>query len=179
MGKTVLVLSASPRKEGNSDILCDQFARGAREAGHHAEKIFLGDKSITYCIGCETCMQNGGICIQDDDMEEILSKIIEADVIVLATPVYFYSMDAQLKTVIDRTVARYTEIENKEFYFIATAATTERQLLELTIDGLRGFINCLENATEKGVVYGYGVWKKGDVNSKDTMDQAYEMGRRV
>lgn len=179
MGKTVLVLSASPRKEGNSDILCDQFARGAREAGHHAEKIILGDKSITYCIGCETCMQNGGICIQDDDMQEILSKMIEADVIVLATPVYFFSMDAQLKTVIDRTVARYTEIENKEFYFIATAATNERQLLELTIDGLRGFISCLENAMEKGVVYGYGLWKKGDVNSKDTIDQAYEMGKRV
>ena len=179
MGKTVLVLSASPRKEGNSDILCDQFARGAREAGHHAEKIFLGDKSIKYCIGCETCMQNGGICIQDDDMEEILSKMIDADVIVLATPVYFYSMDAQLKTVIDRTVSRYAEIENKEFYFIATAATNERQLIELTIDGLRGFISCLENAMEKGVVYGYGVWKKGDVNNKDTMDQAYEMGRRV
>lgn len=179
MAKTVLVLSASPRKGGNSDILCDQFVKGAQEAGHQAEKIFLGDKTITYCIGCEICMQNGGTCVHDDDMEEILQKMIDADVIVLATPVYFYSMDAQLKTVIDRTVARYTAIENKEFYFIATAATNERKLLEPTIQGFRGFTSCLNGAREKGVIYGCGVWKKGDIIKKGTMDQTYEMGKRV
>jgi len=179
MSKTVLILSASPRKGGNSDILCDQFAKGAREAGHQAEKIFLGDKTIAYCIGCETCMQNGSICVQDDDMEEILQKMIDSDVIVLATPVYFYSMDAQLKTVFDRTVSRYTEIQNKEFYFIATAATNERKLIEPTIEGFRGFTSCLNGAQEKGVVYGCGVWKKGDILKKGTMDQAYEMGKRA
>lgn len=179
MGKTVLVLSASPRKGGNSDILCDQFVKGALESGHQAEKIFLGDKGITYCIACETCMQNGGVCAQDDDMEEILQKMIEADVIVLATPVYFYSMDAQLKTVIDRTVARYTEIANKEFYFIATAAAEDKKLLERTIEGLRGFTSCLNGAQEKGVIYGCGVWKKGDILKKGTMEQTYEMGKRA
>ncbi len=179
MRKTVLVLSASPRRGGNSDILCDQFVKGAQEAGHQAEKIFLGDKTIGYCIGCETCMRNGGICVQDDDMEGILSKMIGADVIVLATPVYFYSMDAQLKTVIDRTVARYTEVANKEFYFIATAATNEQKLLESTIEGLRGFTSCLNRAQERGVIYGCGAWKKGDIRKKDAMDQTYEMGKHI
>ncbi len=179
MRKTVLVLSASPRRNGNSDILCDQFVKGAQAAGQQAEKIFLGDKTISYCIGCETCMQNGGVCVQDDDMEEILQKMIDADVIVLATPVYFYTMDAQMKTVIDRTVARYTEIANKEFYFIATAAADDKKLLERTIEGFRGFTSCLNGALEKDVIYGTGAWKKGDIKKKEAMNQAYEMGKRA
>ena len=122
MSKNILILSGSPRKGGNSDILCDRFMEGARESGHRAEKVFLRDRNIGYCIGCEACHQNNGVCVQKDDMAEILGKMIAADVIVMATPVYFYTMDAQMKTLIDRCVARYTEISNKAFYFIATAA---------------------------------------------------------
>ena len=122
MSKYKLILSGSPRRGGNSDILCDRFMEGARESGHRAEKDFLRDKNIGYCLGCEACHQNNGVCVQKDDMAEILGKMIAADVIVMATPVYFYTMDAQMKTLIDRCVARYTEISNKAFYFIATAA---------------------------------------------------------
>ena len=118
MSKKVLVLSSSPRKGGNSEILCDQFIVGAQEEGNSAEKIFLRDKKIGYCVACEYCQKSGGVCSHKDDMAEILEKMIAADAIVLATPVYFYSMDAQMKTLIDRTVARYTEIRDKEFYFI-------------------------------------------------------------
>jgi multimeric flavodoxin WrbA len=177
MRKTVLVLSASPRRGGNSDILCDQFVKGAQEAGHQAEKIFLGDKTITYCIGCEICMQNDGVCVQDDDMEEILQKMIAADVIVMATPVYFYTMNAQMKALIDRTVAGYTAIRNKEFYFIATAAVPEKQQVERTIEGFRGFTSCLTGAQEKGVIYGVGAWKKGEIRTTPAMELAYEMGK--
>ena len=132
MSKNILILSGSPRKGGNSDILCDRFMEGARESGHRAEKVFLRDKNIGYCIGCEACHQNNGVCVQKDDMAEILGKMIAADVIVMATPVYFYTMDAQMKTLIDRCVARYTEISNKAFYFIATAADGEKRSLERT-----------------------------------------------
>lgn len=121
MTKKILILSASPRRNGNSDILCDQFALGAGEAGHEVEKIFLRDKDIHYCTGCYVCEKTKGVCAIKDDMPEILEKIIRTDVLVLSTPVYFYCMNAQLKTVIDRTVARYTEIKNKEAYLIATA----------------------------------------------------------
>lgn len=120
MSKNILILSGSPRKGGNSDILCDRFMEGARESGHRAEKVFLRDRNIGYCIGCEACHQNNGVCVQKDDMAEILGKMIAADVIVMATPVYFYTMDAQMKTLIDRCVARYTEISTRRFYFIAT-----------------------------------------------------------
>ena len=105
MNKNVLVISASPRKGGNSDTLCDEFIRGAQESGNHAEKIFLASKNIKYCIGCGVCNTTQK-CVQKDDMAEILDKMVEADVIVLATPVYFYTMDAQMKTLIDRTVPR-------------------------------------------------------------------------
>lgn len=125
--KKILVLSASPRKGGNSEILCDEFIRGAKESGNYGEKIFLREKKIGYCIACDYCKQNNGECSQADDMADILEKMIESDVIVLATPVYFYTMDAQLKTLIDRTVARYTEITNKEFYYIITAADTVKE----------------------------------------------------
>ncbi|KUO77101.1 MAG: NADPH-dependent FMN reductase [Desulfosporosinus sp. BRH_c37] len=178
MNKKVLMLSGSPRKGGNSDLLCDQFMLGAKEVGNQTEKIFLRDKEIGYCTGCETCYDTHK-CVQKDDMAEILEKMIAADVIVMATPVYFYTMDAQMKTLIDRTVPRYEEITGKEFYFIVTAADSSKQSMERTLDGFRGFTLCLNGAEEKGVVYGVGVWRKGDINGSPTMQQAYEMGKTV
>lgn len=179
MGKKVLVLSASPRKGGNSDILCDQFMQGAKEAGHETEKIFLKDKEINYCLACDECKRNGGICDQKDDMSKVLDKMFEADVIVMATPVYFYTMDAQMKTLIDRTYSRYMEIKDKDFYFIATAAVTRKEALKRTIEGFRGFTSVLNGANEKGVIYGTGAWNMGDIKSSDAMEDAYKMGQTI
>src|SRR5512135_386020 len=179
VSRKVLILSASPRKGGNSDLLCDQFLRGAKEAGNHVEEIFLRDKKINYCTGCGTCQENGGKCIQKDDIAEVLDKMIVADVIVMATPVYFYTMNGQMKTLIDRTCARYTEISNKEMYFIVAAADSRKQAMERTLEGFRGFTSCLEGAKEKGIIYGTGAWKEGDIKRSKTMTQQYEMGKKV
>jgi multimeric flavodoxin WrbA len=179
MAKKVLILSASPRKGGNSDLLCDQFLRGAKEAGNQAEKIFLRDRKINYCRGCGECQGNGGKCIQRDDMAEVLNKMISADVIVMATPVYFYTMNARMKTLIDRTCARYTEIRNKEFYFIVAAADTSRRAMKRTLEGFRAFTSCLSRPKEKGIIYGTGAWKAGDIKGSKAMTQAYEMGSQV
>lgn len=116
MTKNVLVLSASPRKGGNSDLLCDEFVQGAKKAGHDAEKVFLREKKIGYCVACDACRKNGGRCFQKDDMPAILEKMMTADVIVMATPVYFYSMSAQLKTLIDRVYPSYTGVRGKDIY---------------------------------------------------------------
>ncbi|WP_088226647.1 flavodoxin family protein [Desulfosporosinus sp. FKB] len=178
MAKKVLVLSASPRKGGNSDLLCDQFILGANEAGNQTEKIFLRDKKIGYCTGCESCYASHK-CVQNDDMAEILEKMIRAEVIVMATPVYFYTMNAQMKTLIDRTVPKYQEITGKEFYFIVAAADSSEQAMERTIDGFRGFTLCLNGAKEKGVAYGVGAWHKGDIKGSEAMQQAFEMGKNV
>lgn len=179
MSKKVLVISGSPRKDGNSDILCNEFIKGAQSSGHECEKIFLSDKNINYCTGCGVC-NNTHKCVQKDDMAEILDKMINADIIVLATPVYFYSMDAQLKTLIDRTVPRYMEIRSKEFYYIITAADTSKANMQRTIEGLRGFTeDCLPGSVEKGILYGLGVWQKGEVLNTPLMEQAFNLGKNV
>lgn len=177
--KNVLILSGSPRKGGNSDILCDQFAQGAREAGHEVDKIRIAERRIGFCLGCEKCQQNGGVCVQKDDMAEILDKMVRADVIVLASPVYFYTIDAQMKALIDRTVPRYTEISGKRFYLIVTAADTSLARMERTIGCFRGFLDCLKGAEEAGIVYGVGAWKKGDVKPLPCMARALELGRNA
>lgn len=180
MNKKVLIISASPRKGGNSDTLCDQFMLGAKEAGNNVEKIFLKDKEINYCTGCGVCNNIGKGCVQKDDMAEILEKMIAADAIVMATPVYFYTMNGQMKTFIDRICARYTEINNKDFYFIATAAEGRKQAIERTVEEFRGLTDCcLTGAKEKGIIYGVGVWNIGDIKGTKAMTEAYEMGKTV
>ena len=176
--KKVLILSGSPRKNGNSDILCDEFARGAAEAGNHVEKIRVADKNIGFCRACYAC-RGTGVCAIKDDMAEVLQKMIDADVLVLASPVYFYSIDAQLKALIDRTVARWLDVKNKEFYYIVTAADSGKEAAETTLACFRGYADCVDGAIEKGVIYGMGVYEKGKVKDTAAMKEAYEMGRNV
>jgi multimeric flavodoxin WrbA len=177
--KNVLILSASPRKGGNSDLLCDQFMKGATESGHQVEKIRVQDQSINFCKGCLACQSNGGECVQADDMGGILEKMIQADVLVLATPVYFYNMDAQMKVLIDRTCARYTEITDKKVYLIATSTDTGAGAMEGTINGFRAALSCYPNAEVAGIICGTGVTHTGDIKGKPEMDQAYEMGKNL
>jgi multimeric flavodoxin WrbA len=177
--KKVLIISSSPRRGGNSDLLCDKFTAGARESGNNVEKIFLKDKKINYCTGCGTCIDRGGKCSQRDDMTEILNKMVEADVIVMATPVYFYTMCGQMKTFIDRTCARYTEISNKDFYFIVTAADNSKSAMERTVEEFRAFTSCLDGPEEKGIIYGIGAWNKGEIKGMPAMVEAYQLGMSV
>jgi multimeric flavodoxin WrbA len=179
MNKKVLLLSSSPRRNGNSDLLCDQFMMGAQESGHCTEKIFLKDKKINYCTGCGVCLNGERSCSQKDDMTEVLDKMIAADVIVMATPVYFYTMCAQMKTLIDRTCSRYTEISNKEFYFIITAADNSKKAMERTLEEFGGFTSCLEGGKEKGMILGTGAWNIGDIKKSYSMKEAFDMGKTV
>jgi len=179
MGKKVLILSASPRKGGNSDTLCNQFMEGAQQAGHQVEKIFLKEKKINYCTGCGACYNRGNECSQKDDMLEVLNKMIDADVIVMATPIYFYTMNGQMKTLIDRTCSRYTEINDKEFYFIVAAADDSKISMTRTIEEFRGFLYCLEGANEKGIIYGTGAWQVGDIKNKPVMEEAFRLGKNI
>ena len=177
--KNVLILSGSPRLNGNSDLLCNEFMRGAQEAGHEVEKIRVATKKIGYCRACYFCRDHEGQCAMRDDMAEILEKMLKADVIVLASPVYFYSVDAQLKTVIDRTVARWLEFHNKEFYYIMSAAENTDTVMDTTLACLRGLADCLDGSVERGVIYGKGVYEKGEIKDHSAMQQAYEMGKSI
>ncbi len=179
MTQKVLILSASPRKGGNSDLLCDQFMKGTIESGNQVEKIFIQDKKINFCLGCMACQQNGGGCVQHDDMDEILEKMIQADVLVMATPIYFYNMDAQLKLLIDRTCSRYQEISDKKAYLITTCADTSEIASDVTIAGFRVFLDCLNNVKEMGIISATDVTNMGDIKEKPEMNIAYQMGRDV
>jgi len=180
MSKKVLIISSSPLKGGNSNTLCDEFQKGAEMSGNKAEKIFLRDKKINFCHSCGYCRANDyNRCSQKDDMNQIIEKMLEADVILMATPVYFYAMCGQMKVFIDRCCAKYTKISNKEFYFIITAADNNKAALERTVEEFRGFLDCLNSPVEKGILYATGVWKKGEVLSTEFPQQAFELGSAV
>lgn len=179
MAKNILILSGSPRKGGNSDTLCDQFLKGAIEAGHNVEKIHVQSKKVSPCVACYYCKDHAGVCAIKDDMAEILDKMLSADVIVLSSPVYFYSISAQLKAVIDRTVAKWLEFKNKEFYYIMTAAEDTNTVMDCTLACMRGLAECLEGSVEKGVIYGKGVYTIGEINNHPAMQKAYEMGKNA
>ena len=177
--KKVLILEGSARPNGNSCILSNEFARGAEEAGHSVEKIQISRKKLSGCLGCNACYRNGGTCVQKDDMEEIRAKMLDADIIVLASPIYFYSMTAQMKTVIDRTYAFYNQLAGKTFYFIVTCAATDASFTETMLASLRGFTCCVPEAKEGGVVLGIGAMEAGEIRKSDAMQQAYQMGQNV
>ncbi len=174
----VLAISSSPRKGGNSDVLCDEFLKGAAEQGHQVEKIRLATKKIAPCLACYGCADTH-ICVRNDDMAEVLDALKAADVIVLASPVYFYSICAQMKTMIDRCMSDYGAIQNKRFYLIVTAADPQHCAADETLADFRGYLRCLPGAVEAGVIFGTGTWDKGDVYRHPSLAEAYEMGRSV
>ena len=147
--------------EFNSDTLCDEFQKGCQEAGHQVRKVSLRNRKIQFCTVCYACKKTGS-CIQKDDAVEILQQMTEADVIVLATPVYFYSMAGQVKTLIDRCLSCGAKLTGKEFYFIATAAAGKAEM-ERTIDALQGFTDCLPGAQVKGII----LWSRGMAAGRD------------
>ena len=178
MVKNIIVISSSPRIEGNSDILTNQFICGAKESGHKVCKINFSNKNINYCKGCLSC-QLTSRCLQDDDMDEILEEMVNADVIVFATPVYFFSMCGQMKTFIDRTTPRYNELCNKEFYYLLTASINDEKYLKPTVREFNVFLDCLKNPSQKGIVYGINSTEVGEIKASPAYMEAYEMGKKV
>ncbi|MBQ7629544.1 MAG: flavodoxin family protein, partial [Selenomonadaceae bacterium] len=122
------------------------------------KKIFISEKNIGYCHACYAFRKTHK-CILKDDMAEILDKMIDADVLVLASPVYFYSINAQIKTVLDRTLARWTELKDKEFYYILSAGEDDKSIMERSVECFRGFADCFEGSPERGVIYGHGLYE--------------------
>ncbi|MFR9255398.1 MAG: flavodoxin family protein [Merdibacter sp.] len=109
--ENVLIIAGSPRRE-NSDLLCEAFAQGAREAGHSVEMVTSRSLHIAPCQACYGCRASH-VCVQKDDMETLMSRMLACDVLVLATPVYFYSMSAQMKAMIDRTLPVYAQMRER------------------------------------------------------------------
>lgn len=177
--KQVLILSSSPRKGGNTDLLCDAFARGAEEVGGHVEKISLTDYRILPLSGAMADRNVDSSAVVADDAEQIIRKMVEADIIVLATPVYFMNINGQLKTLIDRVYGHEKELKNKEFYYMVACADDKAATARCGLNGLRGFVVCLPNPTERGSVTAIGHWHKGSVAGSRYEDEAYQLGKSI
>lgn len=173
--ESILIISSSPRKNGNSQMLCEQFKRGAEEKGHTVTLIRLMEKKIGFCRACDGCMRNGGTCVLNDDMAEILKLFQKADVLVLATPVYFYGISAQMKTFIDRTYPIWQHLGKKEVYYIISAGLGE-DIIERSLGDLDGFVEHLEEYRIAGRIYATDVMEAGLVKNLDVFEKAYQMG---
>jgi len=165
MSKKVLVISTSPRKGGNSETLADEFVRGAREAGNDVEKVTLYDKDIRFCKGCLVC-QNTQRYIIHDDADTIVQNMLTADVIVFATPIYYYGMCGQMKTLLDRANPLFpTDYRFRDIYLLAAAAEEDGHTVDGAVTGLQGWIDCFEKARLAGTVFAGGVTTVGDRKS--------------
>ncbi len=180
MTKKVLIISTSLRPDANSEILAHETERGAIEAGHSVEFVTLKDKEIKFCKGCLAC-QKLGKCVIKDDANEITAKMKEADVIVWATPIYYYEMSGQMKTLIDRANSLFTTGKNfSEVYVITTSADMEKGVIQTVLSGVRGWIGCFEGVELCGHLEAGGVDSPNEVKSnKPLMEQAYEMGKNI
>lgn len=176
--KNVLIISSSPRKRGNSQLLCEEFKRGAEESCNSVTLVRLAEKKIGYCRACDSCMKNNGVCALNDDMADILESFKKADVLVLATPVYFYGICAQMKTFIDRTYPIWQHLGEKEVYYIISAGLGE-DIIKRSLGDLDGFVEHLEKYEIKGRIYASNIMDAGEVTETSLMNAAYEMGRTV
>ena len=174
--KRVLVISASPRRGGNTDLLCDEFVRGAQEAGGKVEKIFLDDYKIDFFH--EQHEQSADSVAEGDQAPMLINKMAASDIIVLSSPVYYMNIDGQLKPLMDRCY-RHPGLEGKEFYYITACADTEESTAETAIFAFRGFVVCLKDPTERGMVKAVGMGRKGAVKDSQYMQEAYDLGKTI
>lgn len=179
MHKKVLIISTSPRRGGNSDSLADAFAQGAREAGHTVEQISLSDKTIGFCKGCLVC-QKTQRCVIRDDADSIAQNMLTADVLVFSTPIYYYGMCGQMKTMLDRSNPLYSaDYRFRDVYLLAAAAEEDEQTVDGAVNGLQGWIDCFEKARLAGTVFAGGVTAVGDIENHPALQRAHQLGNAV
>lgn len=177
--KNVLIISTSPRKGGNSESLALEFAKGAEEAGNKVETVFFREKNIGFCKGCLACTKTNR-CVTKDDAAELVEKMMAADVIAFATPIYYYEMSGQMKTLLDRGNPMYSaDYAFRDIYLLSTAAEDGEDVPKRAVNGLEGWIECFPKARLAGTVFAGGVNAVGDIKGHSAMNEAYEMGKTI
>ena len=178
--KKVIVISTSLRQGSNSDMLAEKFIEGAKAAGNEVEKISLVGKSIQFCKGCMAC-QKLGRCVIKDDVNDIMAKVLKADVICWATPIYYYEMSGQMKTLLDRMNPLYTtDYKFRRVYMLSTAAEDEESTPEKAVNGLRGWVDCFEKAELADTLFCGGINDPGEALGKAAeLEEAYKFGLRI
>ena len=177
--KKVIVISTSLRAGSNSDMLAEKFMEGAKASGNEVEKISLRGKEIKFCIGCLSC-QKTGACVFKDDVPEIMEKVLHADVVCWATPIYYYEMSGQMKTLIDRMNALYSlDYKFRDVYMLTTAAEDEPEVPKRAEAGLTGWIDCYPKSHLAGTLFCGGVDAPRTIEGNQKLQEAYELGKSV
>ena len=176
----VLVITTSFRARSNSDILSERLLAGAKDAGHEVEHISLKGKEIKFCIGCLAC-QKTQKCVLKDDAMEIAGKVKNADTLVFATPIYYYEMCGQMKTLLDRLNPLYpSDYRFRNVYMLATAAEDEKTTSEKAVSGLQGWVDCFEKATFVDSLFCGGISDPGEASVKEAeLEEAYNFGKSL
>jgi multimeric flavodoxin WrbA len=186
----VLGIFGSPRKGGNTELLLEELLKGAEKEGASVERLYLSDFTIIPCKECHGC-DNTGSCVILDDMEKIYPKLLEADVVILASPIFFYGVTAWAKALIDRSQAFWArkyllkdpsfgrEGKKRKGFFISVGATKGQKVFEGSILTVKYFFDVL-NANYVGQLLFKGVEAKGDIlKHPEALQQAFEAGRRL
>lgn len=175
----IVVLLGSPNRQGSSHILAERFRQGAEEAGHSVELIDVAHAEIHPCTGCIHCGYEGP-CIQKDDVESIRPKILDADMMVFVTPLYYYGMSAQLKAMIDRFCAFNSSIQQKgmKSALLTAAWNADSWTFEALEAHYKTLVRYL-NLEDMGMVLGYGCGTPSTTKLSAYPQQAYELGKRL
>lgn len=178
--KKIVIISSSIRNKSNSERLAQQALQGALESGNQAELITLKDKDIRFCKGCLAC-QKTMKCVIKDDVSEILEKVKSADTVVFVTPIYYYELSGQLKTLLDRLNPLYPqEYSFRDVYLMTTSAEEGDEVVETAVGGLKGWIACFEKARFAGMFNGGGVNDANEVSGReDMLKAAYDFGKAL
>ena len=176
--KKVVIITSSLRDNSNSNALAERFMEGAKESGNAVEIVSLKTNRIAPCLGCNYC-QIHGCCVMKDKLNEILDKVIDSDVLVFASPTYFYSISGTLKNFIDRTYAKFTKIKNKDFYYIGSCSDDSKEAIDRCVNTVKGFLDCLDSVNLKGIVYGIALTDVFDAKYSNSYNEAYEMGKNI
>ncbi len=174
----ILVVTTSLRAKSNSDILAQRLIDGARDAGHEVEEISLKGKKINFCVGCLAC-QKTQKCVFKDDAVEIAEKMKNADTLVFVTPIYYYEMSGQMKTLLDRMNPLYpSDYKFRRVYMLSTAAEDDESTPEKAVNGLRGWVDCFEKAELSGSLFCGGISDPGEASGKTAeLEKAYGFGK--
>ncbi len=174
-----MIISSSARVNGNSSQLAQALQEGAKASGNEVTLVHLAKQEVKFCIGCLSC-QKTHRCVLNDSVENILQTMRQADVIVYATPVYFYEMSGLLKTFLDRSNPLYGQsYQFKKVYLLASAADDGEDVFVQTINGLKGWVRCFSGVTYEGGVMAGGVSDCGDVQQHKALQEAYALGRSI
>jgi len=186
MAKQILVLTGSPRKGGNSDMLADAFIKGAMASGHQVEKFISADHIMGGCLGCNSCWSKGSPCVQDDDFNEKLAPLLEkADMLVFCMPLYAYSFPTQIKAPLDRLFPYGKEewmeplkLKVKETAMIVCGADDVEEAFHAVVESYRHLIGFFE-WKNRGELLVLGVNNKGDVKNTDGLQRAEAFGKGI